>query len=99
PGASFAEAFRSAHVPAQLAFLDDLLRLFERPDHLRRPDQTPQEFLQPHLAELGPAATTARWLIQTAYGIRFGHLQLNSELRTQIALALRRVKSAKQNKR
>lgn len=84
---------RQLRLSNHVVFLEDLLHLFER-GRVRPPDQTPLEFLQPHLARLGPAAPDARWLVDTAYGVRFGGLHLTPALRQQIALALKHVKSA-----
>ena len=80
---------------SDIAFLDALLGLFQQPNHPRRPDQTPLEFLQPHLATLGATAPEAYWLIYTAYGIRFGHLQTSPHLHSRIALALRHIEAAR----
>jgi len=84
---------RQARLSMHIAFLEDLLHLFERADS-RRPDLTPLEFLRPHFARLGLAAQDARWLIVTAYGVRFGGLHVDAHLKHEIALALKNVKSA-----
>jgi hypothetical protein len=87
---------RQLRLTTHISFLEDLLRLFERPA-TRRPDLTPLEFLAPHFSRLGPAAAAARWLILTAYAVRFNNLQLDPSLKQQIARALKHVKAAKQN--
>ena len=46
---------------------------------------------EPKLNEL--AAADARWLIVTAYGVRFGNIQVNADLKHKIALALKHVKA------
>jgi hypothetical protein len=84
---------RQARLSSHITFLDDLLHLFDRA-HMRRPDLTPLEFLQPHFAHLGLAAVDARWLIVTAYGVRFGGLHVDAALKQEIAQAFKRVKSA-----
>jgi protein-glutamine gamma-glutamyltransferase len=85
---------RQARLTAHVPFLDDLLGLFDDAA-TRRPDLTPLEFLQPHLPRLAPAAAEqARWLVVTAYGVRFGGLHIEAELKHEIALALRGVKAA-----
>ena len=84
---------RLVRLSSHVSFLDDLLQLFDR-SGLRRPDMTPLEFLQPHFSRLGVAAKDARWLIVTAYGVRFGGLHVDAALKHEIALAFKRVKSA-----
>ncbi len=46
------------------------------------------------MPRLGPAATDVRWLIQTAYAVRFGGTVLSPALRQRVATALRNVKHA-----
>jgi protein-glutamine gamma-glutamyltransferase len=85
---------RQMRLSAHVGFLDDLLHLFD-PAGTRRPDLTPLEFLQPHFLRLAPAAAEkTRWLVVTAYGVRFGGLLVDADLKHDIALALRSVKSA-----
>ena len=84
---------RQARLATHVPFLEDLLRLFERAG-ARRLDLTPLEFIQPHLARLGLAAADARWLIVTAYGVRFGGLQVDADLKHEVVRALKNVKSA-----
>jgi protein-glutamine gamma-glutamyltransferase len=94
PPVSLRAAFRTPRAHPQIAFLDSLLHLLQRPDAPRRPDQTPWEYLQPLFAKLGSASDDVQWLVQTAYGIRFGHVSPDPGLRDQIALALRRIRTA-----
>ena len=89
------DPLRNSRDHSDIAFLDALLHLFQQPNRPRRPDQTPLEFLQPHLDALGPGSPEAYWLIYTAYGIRFGHLHISPDLRSRIALALRHVEAAR----
>jgi hypothetical protein len=84
---------RQVRLSTHIAFLEDLLHLFDRAD-ARRPDLTPLEFLRPHFGRLGLAAEDARWLIVTAYGMRFGGLQVDADIKHEIARALKNVKSA-----
>ncbi len=84
---------RQLRLSTHVTFLEELLHLFER-GQWRRPDQTPLEFLEPHMPRLGPAATDVRWLIQTAYAVRFGGTVLSPALRQRVATALRNVKHA-----
>ena len=88
---------RQARLSTHISFLEDLLHLFDRAG-TRRLDLTPLEFLQPHLARLGLAAADARWLVVTAYGVRFGGLQVDGNLKHEIARALKNVKSALRTK-
>ncbi len=83
---------RRLRLSTHVSFLDDLLHFFERRGP-RPPDQTPLEFLAPHFPRLGPAAEDARWLVETAYGVRFGNIQVNADLKHKIALALKHVKA------
>jgi hypothetical protein len=86
---------RQLRLTTHISFLEDLLHLFERPA-IRRPDLTPLEFIAPYCPRLGPAAADARWLILTAYAIRFNNLQLDPTLKQKIAHALKTVKAAHQ---
>jgi transglutaminase-like putative cysteine protease len=79
-------------------FVDELLRLVARKSgasgKIRKPEQTPLEYIDASAPTLGPAHPDARWLVQTFYALRYGTVSVTAELRNQISASLRRVRDA-----
>jgi hypothetical protein len=75
-------------------FVDEMFGLLERHGNPRRLDQTPREYVEQFHERLGSTSGQARWLVQLAYEVRFGGLQMDASLRDKVNRSLREVKAS-----